>query len=92
MISICNEKDILASMKYMVAEFSREDTNNDIVIGSVYMTKKFNNKMSKEKQKAVKQYLQHEAGKSFEVKNGSKIVLVFNNDKGKVEVTFDQKQ
>jgi len=90
MISVSNSHDTNSSTKYMTAEFSLDD-DHAVVIGKVFMTKKFNNKMSKEKQAAVRSFLKENVGK-LNVKHGSTIELVFNQDQSKVQVTFQQKQ
>ena len=90
-IEISTHSYINSSTRFMTAEFSLDD-DHAVEIGKVFMTKKFNNRMSKEKQKAVKSFLKEHAGKSFKVKHGSTIELVFNQDKSKVQVTFQQKQ
>ena len=90
MIEICNDQDTQAATKYMTADFCLDD-DHKIVIGNVYMTKKFNNRMSKEKQRAVKHFLVENASK-LQIKHKSRVELIFHADKSKVEVTFNQKQ
>lgn len=91
MITIKTDYDTNAKRKYMLADFSR-DTENSVVITNVRMddSKRWN-KMEKNKQRAVKQFLK-ENGNNLDIKHGSKIVLVFSQDKSEVEVKFQQKQ
>lgn len=90
-IEIFTGQEILAATKYMTAEYSLDKEENT-KIGEVYMTKKFNNRLSKEKQKAVKSWLKKNAGREFDVEDGLKIELIFHADKSKVEVTFKLQQ
>lgn len=91
MFTINTNKDATASKKYMTAEFRLND-EHAVRIGKVFMTKKFNNRMSKEKQAAVRGWLKENASREFDVKDGLKIELIFNQDKSKVEITFVQRQ
>lgn len=89
MIEINHNCDANAKKNFMTAMFSLSDSH-DIIIGDVKMTKRFNNRMSKEKQQAVRAYLREHAGKSFKVVHNSTIELVFRADKSVVEITFKQ--
>lgn len=91
MISIKTDYDTNAKRKYMLADFSR-DSENSVIITNVRMDEsKRWNKMDKNKQKAVKAFLNHNKD-DLDIKHNSTIVLVFNQDKSEVEVKFQQKQ
>jgi hypothetical protein len=91
MISITNNADISGKRKFMFADFKLEE-DHGVTILKVYMDedKKWN-KLSKEKQNAVREFLEQHADE-LKPKHNAAVVLTFRDCGTEVHITFKQKQ
>jgi TRAP-type C4-dicarboxylate transport system substrate-binding protein len=91
MLSITNSADISGKRKFMFADFKLEE-DHGVTILKVYMDedKKWN-KLSKEKQNAVREFLEQHADE-LKPKHNAAVVLTFRDCGTEVHITFKQKQ